>query len=104
MALHAPLSLLLSLSHQYEWRFRLSHTPSRCCQWRHPCSRHCQWRYKLHVNNNGDTHVNNRPPLQFVLKQTPFGKLFLKQALYSKFAELFESITRKTQSIPSEVS
>ena len=41
-----------------------------------------------HASYNGSTHVNNRPPLQFVLKQTLFGKLFLKQAPYSKFAHL----------------
>lgn len=56
-----------------------SQTSSRCCQWRHRRSRHCQWRYKLHASNNDDTHVNNRPSLQFVLKYTLFDKLFLKQ-------------------------
>ena len=92
----SSLSLLLSLSRHSYWRFKLSHTPSRCCQWRHPCSRHCQWRYKLHANNNGGTHLNNRPPLQFVLKQTPFDKLFLKQVLYSKFASIYPYSTIKT--------
>ena len=42
---------------------------------------------KLHASNNDSTHVNKRPPLQFVLKQTLFRKMFLKEAPYSKFAE-----------------
>ena len=52
-----------SLSRQHQWRYAFF-SPSQPCP----------------VSNNDDTHVNNRPPLQFVLKQTIFSKLFLKQA------------------------
>ena len=56
-------------------------TPSR-----HPLSRHCHWRFKLPASVNDGTHIQKRPPLQFVLKEILFRKLFLKAIPYSKFA------------------
>ena len=52
----------------------------------YPLSRHCHWRFKLPASVNGGTHVQKRPSLQFVLKETLFRKLFLKATPYSKFA------------------
>ena len=51
-----------------------------------PSCRCCQWRDKLAASRNGGIHVNKRPPLKFVSKQTLFHKLFLKETLYNKFA------------------
>ena len=40
----------------------------------------------LPASVNGGTHVRKRLPLQFVINEIPFRKLFLKELLYSKFA------------------
>ena len=52
-----------------------------------PLTRHCHWRFKLPASVNGGTHVKNKPPLQFVINETPFSKLFIKEPLHSKFAD-----------------
>jgi len=41
--------------------------------------------FKLHAIVNSDTHVQKRPPLKFLLKETLLRKMFLKEAPLYKF-------------------
>ena len=84
-----PFSLLLILSRQQQWRHTL--TPLSCPATMTsgtPLTRHCHWRFKLPASVNGGTHVKNKSPLQFLINETPFSKLFIKEPLHSKFASL----------------
>ena len=67
---------------------------SRNWDQRYPPYCYWHWRFKLPASINGGTHVGNRPCMLFVLKRTPFDKLFVKQALYSKFAHKLAQATK----------
>ena len=69
----------VDMSRQEKWRYALR-------SFSYPClSRCCHWRFTLPAGANGGTHVIKRPPLQFVINQIHFRKLFLKETMYSKF-------------------